>query len=52
MSKKQTSALEKIGYQKILPKNADISDYECISIKDKSGKKTTLYRCISKKEKI
>jgi hypothetical protein len=44
MSDKKISSLEKIGYLKVVPKNADINDYESIIIKEKSGKTLTLYR--------
>ena len=44
MCDKKTSALEKIGYVKTLPRNADINDYESITIKNKSGEKIKLYR--------
>lgn len=52
MSDIKKSSLEKIGYIKLLPKGADINDYETITIKDKDGKSVTLYRCISDKEAI
>jgi len=50
MSDKKTSSLEKIGYVKSLPKEADINDYESISIKNKNGDATTLYRLIEDKD--
>ena len=49
MSDKKTSSLEKIGYVKTLPKNADINDYENISVKNGDGKPITLYRFIEDK---
>ena len=39
MHKKKTSSLEKIGYLKSLPKDADINNYESVSIKKKKWKK-------------
>ena len=50
MSKKHLSYLEKNGFQKKLPKNADIDNYESIIIKQKDGKKIKLYRLSSLKE--
>ena len=50
MSKKKISYLEKIGYQKSLPKNADIDNYESIIITQKDGIKIKLYRLSSLKE--
>ena len=47
MSKKKVSALKKIGYLKILPKDADINDYESLLITEKDGKKITLYKLAS-----
>ena len=44
MSYIKISSLEKIGYVKKLPINADINDYESITIKNKSGEKIKLYR--------
>jgi hypothetical protein len=44
MSDIKISSLEKIGYVKKLPINADINDYESITIKNKSGEKIKLYR--------
>jgi len=49
MSKNRISSLEKIGYQKNLPKGADINDFEVISVTQKNGIKKNLYR--NKKEK-
>ena len=43
------SSLEKIGYLKILPKGADINDYESLVITTKKGTKITLYRLASEK---
>ena len=50
MSEKNTSSLEKIGYLKTLPKDADINDYESLLITEKDGKKITLYRLSSERE--
>tara|TARA_X000000368_G_C22969820_1_gene684937 strand:- start:302 stop:514 length:213 start_codon:yes stop_codon:yes gene_type:complete len=52
MSEKKTSSLEKIGYLKILPKNADINDYESLLITEQDGKKITLYRLSSEREEF
>ncbi len=52
MSEKKQSSFEKVGYIKTLPKNADISDYESILVKDNEGKLTTLYRKIVEKIKF
>lgn len=52
MSKDKTSSLEKIGYTKKLPKDADINNYESLLITNKDGKKVTLYRLISAKKEI
>ena len=40
---KKISSLEKIGYLKTLPKDADINDYESLLISEKDGKTITLY---------
>lgn len=47
MSDKKASSLEKIGYVKILPKGADINDYESLLITGKDGQKIALYRLSS-----
>ena len=52
MSEKNTSSLEKIGYLKTLPKDADINDYESLLITDKDGEKITLYRLSSEREEF
>jgi hypothetical protein len=52
MSDKKISSLEKIGYLKVVPKNADMNDYESIIIKEKSGKTLTLYRLTKDREDI
>ena len=52
MSEKKISFLENIGYQKTLPKDADINEYESLLITKKDGKKITLYRLSSEKEEI
>tara|TARA_B100000965_G_C19508020_1_gene720625 strand:+ start:124 stop:336 length:213 start_codon:yes stop_codon:yes gene_type:complete len=49
MSEKKISSLEKIGYTKILPHDANINDYESLLITEKDGKKITLYRLSSKR---
>ena len=49
MSEKKISSLEKIGYTKILPRDANINDYESLLITEKDGKKITLYRLSSKR---
>ena len=51
MSKNKTE-LEKIGYIKTLPKDADINDYESITIKDKKGNQRVLYRFLRDNEDI
>tara|TARA_B110000196_G_C20820433_1_gene508922 strand:+ start:464 stop:697 length:234 start_codon:yes stop_codon:yes gene_type:complete len=50
--KKKKSYLEKVGYLKILPKEANINDYETLLITEKDGKKITLYRLSSEREEI
>ena len=52
MSDKKTSSLEKIGYLKTLPKDADINDYESLLITKEDGKKITLYRLSSEREEF
>jgi hypothetical protein len=52
MSDKKRSSLEKIGYLKVVPKDADMNDYESIIIKEKSGKTLTLYRLTKDSENI
>ena len=47
MSEKKISSLEKIGYLKTLPKDADINNYENLLITEKDGKRITLYRLSS-----
>jgi len=47
---KTNSSLEKIGFIKQLPNNANLDDYEVITINDKSSKKILMYRL--KKEQI
>ena len=49
MSNNRISSLEKIGYQKNLPKGSDINDFEVICITQKNGIKINLFR--NKKEK-
>ncbi|MBT3622348.1 MAG: hypothetical protein HON40_00215 [Flavobacteriales bacterium] len=52
MTEKEASNFERIGYLKNLPINADINNYESISVKNKDGKSTTLYRHIVKEKKF
>jgi len=52
MSKEKKYSLEKIGYIKKLPKNADINNYESLITTSKNGQKTTLYRLISENKEI
>jgi hypothetical protein len=52
MSDKKISSLEKIGYLKVVPKDADMNDYESIIIKEKSGKTLTLHRLTKDRENI
>ena len=52
MSKNRISSLEKIGYQKNLPKGSDINDFEVISVTQKNGIKINLYRSKKEKQKI
>ena len=51
MSDKVITSFEKIGYKKIIPEDDDINNYESISIKDKLGKTTTLYRNLNNKKR-
>lgn len=46
MSDKKISSFEKIGYIRNLPQDADVNNYEKISVKDRSGNKTILYRIL------
>ena len=52
MSERRLSSLEKIGYIRKLPKDANLNDYESITIKSKDGKKITLYRNLDEKKEI
>jgi len=52
MSDSKISSLEKIGYQKKLPKGSDINDFEVISVTKKNGDKINLYRNKEKKQEI
>jgi hypothetical protein len=52
MSEKKISYLEKVGYLKILPKDANINDYESFLMTEKDGKKISLYRLSSEREEI
>ena len=49
MRDKKISSFEKIGYLKSIPKNADINDFETISVTTKNGGSVILYR--DKKER-
>ena len=49
MPNTKTTSLEKIGYIKTLPKNADINEYESISVKNTNGESIVLYRVIENK---
>ena len=52
MSKDKKSSLQKIGYVKKLPANADINNYESLITTNKNGQKTTLYRLMSENKEI
>jgi len=52
MTDKKASNFERIGYIKTLPINADINNYESISVKNKDGKSTILYRKIVEERKF
>ena len=52
MPEKKISSLEKIGYIKSLPKDADINDYESINIKQKNGKILNLYRTLEDRKEF
>ena len=52
MSEKKISSLEKIGYLKTLPKDADINDYESLLITEKDGKIITLYVLVSERKEF
>ena len=52
MSEKKISSLEKIGYLKTLPKDADINDYESLLITQKDGKIITLYILASERKEF
>jgi len=49
MRDKKISSFEKIGYLKSIPKNADINDFETISVTTKNRESVILYR--DKKER-
>ena len=49
MSDNKTTSLEKIGYIETLPKDADINEYESISVKNTNGESIVLYRFIENK---
>ena len=46
MTDKKASNFERIGYIKNLPINADINNYENITVKNKEGESIKLYRKI------
>ena len=52
MPENKLHSLEKIGYSKSLPKEADINNFEIISVKSKSGETITLYRNKLEKEEF
>ena len=52
MSEKKISSLEKIGYTKSIPEDANINDYESLLINKKDGRKITLYRLSSKRKEF
>ena len=52
MSEKRLSALKKIGYIKILPKSADLNNYETITITEENGTKTKLYRNLKERKEV
>ena len=52
MSEKKILSLEKIGYVKTLPKNADINDYESLIITKQDGQKVTLYKLSADRKKF
>ena len=49
MPDNKTTSLEKIGYIKTLPKNADINKYESILVQNTNGTSIVLYRFIKNK---
>ena len=52
MPNNNTTSLEKIGYIQTLPKNADINEYESISVKNTNGESIILYRFIKNKTNV
>ena len=46
------SALEKIGYTKKVPKDADLNKYESITVKKSNGKKIKLFRLLENKSEL
>ena len=44
MGDKKISSFKEIGYTRKIPKGANLDEFDTISIKSKSGEKTTLYR--------
>ena len=52
MRDSKKSSLEKIGYQKELPKGSDINDFEIISVTQKNGDKINLYRNKGEKQEV
>ena len=52
MSERKISSLEKIGYIKSIPEDANINDYESLLVNKKDGGKITLYRLSSKRKEF
>lgn len=46
------SALEKIGYIKKIPKDADLNNYESITVNKSNGKKIKLFRLLENKSEL
>ena len=44
MSEKRTSSLKRIGYTRNIPKDANLDDFETISVRNKLGEQSTFYR--------
>ena len=51
MNKNRIYSLEKLSYQKNLPKGSDINNFEVISVTQKNGIKINLYRSKKRKTK-
>ena len=52
MRDSKISSLEKIGYQKELPKGSDINDFEVISVTQKNGDKINRLKKLKKLDLI